>query len=105
MYVIAANDLNAPFAETLEARNLRGAIDDLGLIVDNNLKMKQLIEEKDAGKPGHYYGRDMMIEGSMPMAAFLMAKFEYGGDDDWYKDDRKFQDYMKRNPIYNWLRR
>lgn len=102
MYVV--NSYNKDF-DVLEARNLRGQVDDLDQIIDRNLFYKQAIDEKDSGKPGHYYGRDAMIEGSMPMAAFLLVPHEFGGDTEWYKDDKKFQDYMKRNPIYNWLRR
>lgn len=91
--------------EMLEPTNLRGFIGDIGQIAEQNARMKQIIEEKDAGQPGHYYGRDVMLEGAMPIAHFMLAPMEYGGDTDWYKDDRKFQDFMKRRPVYNWLDR
>jgi hypothetical protein len=38
----------------------------------------------------------------MPFAAFLMVPLEYGDDQDWFKDDRLFEDFMKRRPIYDW---
>ena len=105
MYVVVAKDRNLVAAEALEARNLRGLVDDVEAIVEGNQKLKQVIEEKDRGKPGHYYGRDMMLEARMPMVSFLLVPYEFGGDKDWFKDDRKFQEYMKRNPEYSLLHR
>ena len=92
-------------SEMLEPRNLRGTIDDLEDIIADNEIYRAIMDEKAVGKPGHYYGKDMVIEGAMPMAAFMLTPLEFGGDQDWWKDDRKFQDYMKRNPAYSWLNR
>jgi hypothetical protein len=85
--------------EMLDPRGLPG----IEQVVQQNLVMKQIIEEVDSGKPGHYHGRDIMLEGAMPAAHFFLAPLEYGGDTDWWRDDAKFQDMMKRNSIYNWL--
>lgn len=103
MYVVENH--NKQIAEALAPENLRGTIDDLPQIMRNNEVYREVMDAKDAGRPGHYWGRDMVIEGAMPMAAFLMTKHEFGGDEDWYRDDRKFQDFMKRNPGYSWLNR
>jgi len=101
MYLVTKH--NTKIAEWSEERHLRGTIDDLGQIIKNNEVYRDYIASKDTGKPGHYYGRDVMLEGSMPAAAFILAEQEFGGDPDWFKDDRKFQDFMKRHPAYNWL--
>jgi hypothetical protein len=101
MYVVTNH--NTQIAEWTEARNLRGTISDLETIIENNEIYRRFLAEKDSGRPGHYYGRDVVLEGSMPMAGFLVAALEFGGDEDWYKDDAKFQDFMKRHPEYDWL--
>jgi len=91
--------------EALEARNLRGAISDIEGTVEENKVWQQIIEDRDSGKPGHYYNRDCMLEGQMPMAAFLLTPLEYGDNPDWWRDDKTFQGYMSRHPEYNWLKR
>jgi hypothetical protein len=87
--------------EMLEPGNLRGVLD-IEHTAEENQTYKRHLDAKDSGKPGHYWGRDIMIEGQMPMAAFLMVPLEYGDDQYWFKDDRLFEDFMKRRPIYDW---
>jgi hypothetical protein len=87
--------------EVLEPGNLRGLLN-IEHTAEENQTYKRHLDAKDSGKPGHYWGRDIMIEGQMPMAAFLMTPLEYGDDTDWFKDDKKFEDFMKRRPIYDW---
>ena len=87
--------------EVLEPGNLRGVLN-IEQTAEENKVYKRHLDDKDAGKPGHYWGRDIMIEGAMPMAAFLMTPLEYGDDQDWFKDDKKFEDFMRRRPIYDW---
>lgn len=101
MYVVTKH--NAKIAEWSEARNFRGIIDDLDAIVEQNKAYRRVMAEQAVGRPGHYYGRDVVIEGALPAAMFVAAAAEYGGDPDWYTDDAKFQDYMKRHPEYSWL--
>jgi len=91
--------------EWLAPQNLRAAMGDhLDQLAEKNDTMRQIIAEKDVGKPGHYWERDIMIEGEMPLAVFMLTHLEFKGDPDWYKDDGKFQEFMKRNPIYSYLR-
>lgn len=101
MYVVYENDRAA--SEVLEPRNMRGVIGDLEAIIEFNAKARDIMTEKDRGRPGHYYGRDIVIEGSVPVALHHAAAIEYGGDPDWWKDDRLFADFMKRNPMFSWL--
>lgn len=82
---------------------MRGFIDDLEPIIENNDRYRDIMAVKDSGRPGHYYGRDVVLEGSMPMSLFLLACQEFGGDEKWFEDDRKFQAFMKRHPEYDWL--
>ena len=103
MYVITPH--NNIIDDVTQERNLRGYIDDLEPIIEQNARAKRIMEDKDRGRPGHYWGRDLVIEGSVPMAAFHLAPFEFDGDPDWWKDDARFQEYMKRHPSYNWLKR
>lgn len=102
MYIVEKHNVKS--AEWLETRNMRGIIDDVERIVENNEIYKKVMYEKDIGRPGHYWGRDVVIEGAMPMAMFIAASQEFGADPDWWQDDRKFQDYMKRHPEFNWLK-
>lgn len=89
-------------AELTEARHLRGVIDDIDLIVAQNAVYRKVMAEKAAGRPGHYYGRDIVMEGAIPMGAFIVAAQEFDSDPDWWKEDSKFQAYMKRHPEYSW---
>ncbi len=81
---------------------LGGAISDLNQIISNNEIYRDVLASKNSGRPGFYYGRDVVIEGSMPMTIFLLGCEEYGGDDEWYRDDKKFNDFMKRHPRWDW---
>jgi hypothetical protein len=90
-------------AEWTEARHLRGIVDDLEPLIEKVEVTKGFILDKDSGRPGHYWGRDIMIEGQLPAAAFHLAALEFGGDPDWYQDDAKFQAYMKRHPEYSYF--
>lgn len=101
MYVVTNH--NVKLAEWSEARHIRGFIDDLEPIIENNARYRDIMSIKDAGRPGHYYGRDVVLEGAMPISMFLLASQEFGGDDDWFKDDAKFQSFMQRHPEYSWL--
>lgn len=103
MYAVLNSGFSRYYSEQMDPHMLRGAVDDLEQIVAKNDIMRQRIAEKDVGKPGHYFGRDMMIEGNMPMAAFMLAPYEFGGDQNWWRDDTKFQAYMKRHPAYSYL--
>lgn len=103
MYILTNH--NAKIAEWTSAQNLRGLVADLDAIIETNKRAKQVMEEKDSGRPGHYYGRDIVIEGEMPVAVFHAAALEFDGDADWWKDDTKFQSFMVRHPEYNWLKR
>src|SRR6266446_486732 len=87
--------------EVLAPENLRGIVDDIEDIAEMNQRWKRIAEENDSGRPGHYWGKDVMLEGQMPMAAFLLAPLEYGDNVDWWRDDKLFNDFMNRNPIYN----
>jgi hypothetical protein len=86
----------------MEPHNLRGVVDDLDQIMEQNKTYKKIMAEKAVGRPGHYYGRDVIIEGAMPMAAFIAAPAQFGGDQNWWKNDRTFQGYMKTHPGYSW---
>jgi hypothetical protein len=86
----------------LASENFIGVIDDIERIAENNRIYKRVMAEKKVGRPGHYYGRDIVIEGSMPVALFIAAAQEFGADPDWWKDDRKFDDYMTRHPEWDW---
>ena len=88
-----------------EARNLRGIVDNIEQTVERNKAAQEFMETGNAGRPGHYYGRDVVIEGAVPEVAFYTAPNEFAGDIDWFKDDRKFQQYMRDHPEYNWLKR
>lgn len=101
MYLVTNH--NSKIAEWSEVQNLRGFIDDLDPIVRHNQVYRKYLAERDSGRPGHYYGRDVVIEGAMPAAAFFLAPLEFGGDEDWFKDDAKFQSYMARHPNYDWF--
>jgi hypothetical protein len=90
--------------EALESRNLREQIPDIDKVIEQNQRAKRIIFEQNVGRPGPYYGRDVVIEGAVPVAKFYAAQLEFGGDIDWWKDDRKFQAYMRRNPECNWLK-
>lgn len=103
MYIVENH--NKKLGEMLAPENLVGVIDDLPQIMRNNQVYREVMDAKKVGRPGHYYGRDAVIEGAMPIAAFIMAEHEFGGDPHWYQDDKKFQDFMKRNPGYSWLNR
>ena len=98
-------DSSEEVREALEPRNLRGVVDDIDQIMEQNQQYKERMEALDSGRPGHYWGKDIVIEAAMPLASFLVTHLEYDGDPDWYQDDRKFQDFLKRNPGYSWLRR
>ena len=93
----------AKIAELTEARHLRGIVDDVDIIVEQNKLYKQVMAEKAIGRPGHYYGRDIVLEGSLPIAAFIAAAQEFDGDAEWWRDDAKFQKYMKTHSEYSWL--
>ncbi len=101
MYFV--NKHNAKIAEWSDPSQLRGLISDLDPIMQKNELARQIMADKDSGRPGHYYGRNMVIEGEVPAAAFAIAAEEFGGDPDWWKDDDKFQAYMRRHPGYSWL--
>jgi hypothetical protein len=90
--------------EMLEPGNLRGIVD-IEHTAEENQTYKRHLDDKDSGKPGHYWNRDIMIEGQMPVAAFLMTPLEYGDNELWYKDDKQFDDFMSRRPIYDWRKR
>jgi hypothetical protein len=94
---------NRKIAEWTAPGELEGLIDDLEPQLERNMLARKIMAEKDSGRPGHYYGRSMVIEGEIPAAAFAVAAAEFGGDPDWWKDDAKFQDYLKRHPDYSWL--
>jgi hypothetical protein len=102
MYVLTKH--NKKLAEWMEPQNLRGTIGDVEKIVENNKVYKRRTAEMAVGRPGHYFGRDVVLEGAMPIAAFIAAPAQFGGDQDWWKDDATFQEYMKRHPAYNWLK-
>jgi len=91
--------------ELLEPQNLRGAVESMDRLMEQNKLHQEIVETVDSGKPGHYWGRDIMLEGAMPFAHFMVAALEYGGDPNWFKDDKNFQDFLKRNPGYSWLHR
>lgn len=98
------NVSQAEMREWLDPSNLREALPGLDASIERNRLMKKIVAEKDSGKPGHYYGRDIMIEGEVPLAVFLAAALEFDGDPDWFKDDKKFQDYMSRHrETYSWF--
>lgn len=93
----------AKIIEMTEARHLRGVIDDVEQIAERNARVRKALAEKDSGRPGHYYGKDIVLEGSIPMAAFVVAAQEFDGDPEWWRDDAKFQKYMQNHPEWNWL--
>lgn len=101
MYIITKGD--KPFDDVMGAEALRGFVDDIEPIMERNKMAKAIMEEKDRGRPGHYYGRDVVIEASVPLAVGLMAAREFGDDPLWYRDDNKFQDFMRRHSEYSWL--
>jgi hypothetical protein len=102
MYVTIGHDRK--ISEWLEPQNLQGGpLKDLDIIMKQNEVYRQVMARKDSGRPGHYYGRDVVIEGAVPIAAFLAAAIAYGGDQKWWRDDKKFQDFMKSHPGYSWL--
>lgn len=86
------------------SENFVGVIDDLETIVEHNQIYKQVMREKNVGKPGYYWGRDVVIEGSMPMALFVAAAQEFDQDPDWFMSDAKFDSYMSRHPEFDWRR-
>lgn len=102
MYVITKGE--KPFDALMDGELTRNDPDTRAIAVGNQLA-KQIMEEKDSGRPGHYYGRDIVIEGQMPASLFLMAAREFEDDPTWYTDDKKFQDFMARHPKWNWLKR
>jgi hypothetical protein len=102
MFIVTKN-LQKVTAEVSEPQTLRHIVDDITPILERNQVTKEFIAEKDSGRPGHYWKRDIMLEGCMPAAAFHMAALEFDGDPDWYTDDKKFQDYMKRHPRYSYF--
>lgn len=81
---------------------LEGADSEMFGVIEQNKRYRQYIAELDRGKPGHYYGREVMFEGSIPTVAFYMAAEEFGGDENWYQNDQQFEDYMKRHPYWDW---
>src|SRR3972149_1034909 len=94
-----------PCDDVMSPQTLRGFVSDVDRIMEKNQSAKQIMEEKDSGRPGHYYGRDVVLEGAVPLAVHLMAAREFGDDISWFQDDRKFQDFMVRHPEYSYLRR
>ena len=94
---------NEKIAQWMNDADMRQLIPDMVQIEEKNAAAREIMTQKDSGRPGHYYGRSAVIEGEMPVAMFHAAALEYGGDPDWWKDDKKFQDYMKRHPSFSWL--
>ena len=90
-------------AEWSQAEALRPFISDLDPILERNAMGRRIMAEKAVGRPGHYYGRSIVIEGEIPAAAFAVAAAEFDNDPDWWKSDTKFQAYLKRHPEYSWL--
>ena len=96
------------WAEALDTINFKpgealgGSISDLQPILDNNAIYRDVLASKNSGRPGFYYGRDVVIEGSLPTSLFILAAEEFGGDDEWYRDDKKFDSFMKRHPEWDW---
>lgn len=90
-------------AEWSQPENLRGFISNLDAQMDRNSIARKIMAEKDSGRPGHYYGRNIVIEGEIPAAAFAVAPNEFDGDTEWWKDNIKFEAYMRRHPSYSWL--
>lgn len=91
--------------EMLDGSDIRHVINDYDQIARNNQVYKQVMAEKAIGRPGHYYGRDVVLEGSMPVALFIAAAQEFGADPDWWKDDKKFDNYMLRHPEWDWRKK
>lgn len=101
MYAVISKH-NREVAEWQESDEFVQAVSDYLPIVAQNQVYKRIMAEKKVGRPGHYYGRDMIIEGAMPLAKFAMVPQEYGGNMDWWRDDKLFDDYMSRNKQWDW---
>ena len=101
MYTVTKH--SEKIAEWSQADALHPFIDDMDEQMERNALARKIMAEKDSGRPGHYYGRSIVIEGEIPAAAFAVAPAEFGGDPDWWKSDTKFQAFMKKHPEYSWL--
>jgi monomeric isocitrate dehydrogenase len=94
---------DSTLAEWMNDADMREVLPDMAAIEAQNAVYRDIMVEKDRGRPGHYFGRDVVIEAQMPAAMLHAAALEFGGDPDWWKDDAKFQDYMKRHPSFSLL--
>jgi hypothetical protein len=101
MYVIVPH--SRLINDAFKAENLRGVVDNIDTIVESNKICREIVKQRDRGKPGHYWGRDIMLEGAIPEVVFYLTPAEYDNDPTWWKDDKKFQDFMRRHPEYSWL--
>lgn len=92
---------DATLAGWMNDADMREVLPDMTAIEEENARYRKIMAAKAVGRPGHYYGRDIVIEAQMPVAMMHAAALEFGGDPDWWKDDRKFQDYLKRHPSFS----